>query len=65
MVKLKTEGRLQAGDIVETARLGKCSVAYIQTSDSICVKDSKGKYFNLSGFGFNATMEGSSSTQIQ
>lgn len=56
LVHLQQEGRLQKGDTVETARLGKCKVAYIQSSDSICVTSADGKYFTLSGFGFNARM---------
>lgn len=56
LVKLKVEGRLQKGDIIEEARLGKCVVAYIQTAQSICVRAADGKYFNLSGLGFNAKL---------
>jgi hypothetical protein len=51
-VKLKEEGKLQAGDQVETHRLGVCTVCYIQTPDSIVVKTADQKRFNLSGFGF-------------
>jgi hypothetical protein len=56
LVKLQTEGRLQNGDIVETVRLGQCEVAHIQTAQSILVKDKAGKYFNISGLGFNARL---------
>ncbi|CAN7632266.1 hypothetical protein LJR189_004789 [Acidovorax delafieldii] len=57
LVHLQQEGCLQAGDIVETQRLGRCKVAYIQTANSICVVNPAGQYFNLSGFGFNARLE--------
>lgn len=57
LVHLQQQGRLQAGDIVETQRLGQCKVAYIQTADSICVVTPAGKYVNLSGCGFNARLE--------
>lgn len=53
LVKLKSEGRLQKGDIIETARLGKCEVVYIQAPHSICVKSADGRFFNISGLGFS------------
>lgn len=56
LVKLQEEGRLQKGDIVETARLGQCKVAHIQSPDSICVITADKRYFNLSGLGFKARM---------
>ena len=56
LIQLKVQGRLQKGDIIETARLGRCVVAYIQTAQSICVKSADGKYFNISGLDFNATL---------
>lgn len=56
LVKLKTEGRLQKGDIVETARLGRCEVALIQSPFSICVKAASGQHYNISGLGFKARM---------
>ena len=57
LVKLKEEGRLQVGDTVETARLGECEVAYIQSADTICVKAPSGQHFALSGLGFRARLE--------
>ena len=52
LVKLQREGVLQSGDVVETAKLGQCTVAFIRSGDSICVKRPDGSYFNLSGFGW-------------
>lgn len=52
IAKLKEEGKLQAGDQVETHRLGVCTVCSIQTFDSIIVVTADQKYFNLSGLGF-------------
>ncbi len=52
IVKLKEEGKLQAGDQVETHRLGVCTVCSIQTSDSIIVTTADQRRFKLSGFGF-------------
>ncbi len=56
-VRLQQEGRLQAGDQVQTARLGLCTVAYIRTADSICVKTAQGCYYNLSGFGLSVDLQ--------
>ena len=56
LVQLKTEGKLQKGDKVETQHLGVCEVTCIQSADSIVVKNAAGKYFNLSGFGFSAKL---------
>lgn len=50
-VHLQEAGRLQPGDQVATAKLGVCKVAYIRSTDSICVKTQRGHYYNLSGFG--------------
>jgi len=57
LVRLKEEGRLQAGDLVQTARLGVCTVAYVQSADTFCVKTQDGCYRTLSGFGFKAALE--------
>lgn len=54
LVKLKTEGRLQKGDIIETLKTGKCVVELIQTAQSIVVKSAAGKYFNISGLALEA-----------
>lgn len=54
IVRLQEEGRLQSGDQVQTARLGVCTVAYIQGADSICVKTQCGSYRTLSGIAFRA-----------
>ena len=54
LVRLKTEGKLCSGDLIETTRLGVCTVTLIQSNHSIVVKDTRGKYFNLSGLGFSA-----------
>jgi hypothetical protein len=52
-VHLQEDGRLQPGDQVATAKLGVCTVAYIRSVDSICVKTRQGHYYNLSGFGLS------------
>lgn len=62
IIRLKEEGRLQKGDVVEAARLGQCKVAYIQSADSICVVTPDNRYFNLSGLGFKARVVSASAT---
>ena len=58
MVKLANEGRLRAGDIVETAKLGRCEVAWIRSATTIVVKDRAGGHFALDiGWGGRATLE--------
>lgn len=56
LVKLQTEGRLRSGDLIETLRLGVCTVSHIQSTDTICVKDVTGRFFTLSGIGFKGRM---------
>lgn len=62
MVKLANEGALRAGDTVETAKLGRCVVAYIRSATSIVVKDARGDHFTLDieWGGARATLEGRS-----
>lgn len=57
LVKRKEEGRLQPGDTVETARLGECQVAFIQSANTICVLAKSGQHYTLSGLGFRARLE--------
>lgn len=52
LLKLKTEGRLQKGDSLETPRLGVCSVVTIESVHTITVRSIAGKLFRLSGLSF-------------
>lgn len=52
LVKLKEEGRLQSGDTVHTRELGDCTVAYVRTVSSMCVKTCRGEYHTLNEINF-------------
>lgn len=43
--KLKTEGKLQTGDYISTEQLGRCRVATIESTHTITVVSSEGKYY--------------------
>lgn len=54
LIKLQKEGSLKTGDTVATSRLGECTVATIESTHTITVRDAVGKYFRLSGLSFGS-----------
>ena len=49
IVKLQSEGRLQRGDLMDSRRLGRVTVASIDSINTLTVKAITGKYYRISG----------------
>lgn len=54
IVKLQSEGRLQRGDQMDSNRLGRVTVASIDSINTLTVKALDGKYYRISGLRIGA-----------